>query len=211
MAELRLTKAELRNQTLRLAQLLKYLPTLQLKKALLQAEVLNAHQELEILLGRVEEQRLAVERLQPLLAADSEFDPELVKVEKVHKTFENVAGVELPKLETVEFAPIHLSLFESPAWADGLIATVKHFLVSIEKAGVGEQKLHALQKELREVSTRVNLFEKILIPRTQKAIKRIKVFLGDLEMSAIAQSKVAKEKILASRSTTPEHQEETCE
>lgn len=210
MAELRLTKAELRNQTMKLAQLLKYLPTLQLKKALLQAEVLNAQQELEILLGRVEEQRLAVERLQPLLGSDYEFDPELVKVEEVHKTYENVAGVELPKLESVQFAPIHLSLFESPAWTDGLIATVKHFLVAIEKAGVGEQKLKALQEELREVSTRVNLFEKILIPRTRQALKKIKVFLGDLEMSAIAQSKVAKEKILERRQVVPSTEEEPC-
>jgi len=199
VAEVRLTKAELRIQSLKLAQLLKYLPTLQLKKALLQAEVLNARQELEILLGRVEEQRAAVERMEPLLGADCEFDPEVVKVAAVRKSYENIAGVELPRLEGVDFEPIHLSLFETPAWADGLIAQVKQFLVAIEKAGVGQQKLEALEKELHEVSTRVNLFEKILIPRTQRAIKKIKVFLGDLQMSAIAQSKVAKEKILERR------------
>ncbi len=210
MAELRLTKAELRNQTLKLAQLLKYLPTLQLKKALLQAEVFNAQQELEILLGRVEEQRLAVERMQPLLGADFAFDPEVVRVQEVRKAYENVAGVELPRLESVEFAPISLSLFESPPWADGLVILVKQFLVAIERAGVGEQKLKALQQELREVSTRVNLFEKILIPRTQRAIKKIKVFLGDLEMSAIAQSKVAKEKILERRGQAVLDQEQPC-
>ncbi len=39
MAETKLTKNELRNQQTHLAQLEKYLPTLQLKKAMLQAEV----------------------------------------------------------------------------------------------------------------------------------------------------------------------------
>jgi V/A-type H+-transporting ATPase subunit D len=209
VAEVRLTKAELRNQLLRLAQLLKYLPTLQLKKALLQAEVLNAQQELEILLGRVEEQRVCVERLQPLLGADSEFDPDVIRIQEVHKSFENIAGVELPKLEAVQFAAIQLSLFETPAWVDGLIHVVKQFLIAIEKASIGEQKLKALQAELQEVSTRVNLFEKILIPRTQQAIRKIKVFLGDLEMSAIAQCKVAKEKILERR-RKPVLKEETC-
>ena len=39
MAQLKLTKTELRLQQVRLGQLQKYLPTLQLKKGLLQAEV----------------------------------------------------------------------------------------------------------------------------------------------------------------------------
>ena len=39
MAEVKLTKNELRGQQVRLTQLRKYLPTLQLKKAMLQSEV----------------------------------------------------------------------------------------------------------------------------------------------------------------------------
>lgn len=46
MAEIKLTKNELRAQQNRLTQLLKYLPTLQLKKAMLQLEVQEAKAEL---------------------------------------------------------------------------------------------------------------------------------------------------------------------
>ncbi len=42
MAEIKLTKNELRSQQNLLAQLEKYLPTLQLKKAMLQSEVSEA-------------------------------------------------------------------------------------------------------------------------------------------------------------------------
>jgi len=41
----------------------------------------------------------------------------------------------------------------------------------------------------------VNLFEKILIPRAKKNIKKIKVFLGDQELAAVSRAKVAKNKI----------------
>jgi V/A-type H+-transporting ATPase subunit D len=41
----------------------------------------------------------------------------------------------------------------------------------------------------------VNLFEKILIPRSQENIKKIRVFLGDQQLAAVAQAKVAKRKI----------------
>ena len=52
MAQIKLTKTELRLQQLKLAQLLKYLPTLQLKKAMLQAEVNFTQQEIETLQTR---------------------------------------------------------------------------------------------------------------------------------------------------------------
>ncbi len=53
-----------------------------------------------------------------------------------------------------------------------------------------------LEKELREVSIRVNLFEKIMIPRTKANIKKVKIFLGDMQLAAVAQAKVSKRKIL---------------
>ena len=46
MAEVKLTKNELRTQQNKLSQLQKYLPTLQLKKAMLQAEVNEARIEI---------------------------------------------------------------------------------------------------------------------------------------------------------------------
>jgi V/A-type H+-transporting ATPase subunit D len=60
---------------------------------------------------------------------------------------------------------------------------------------IAKEKKAALEKELREVSIRVNLFEKVLIPRALKNIKKIKVFLGDQELAAVSQGKVAKRKI----------------
>ena len=61
------------------------------------------------------------------------------------------------------------------------------------------EKKAALDKELREVSIRVNLFEKVLIPRSEANIKKIKVFLGDMELAAVSQAKVAKTKIEAGK------------
>ena len=40
----------------------------------------------------------------------------------------------------------------------------------------------------------MNLFDKILIPRTRKNIQLIQVYLGDSERSAVVRSKVAKRK-----------------
>ena len=97
MAEVKLTKNELRNQQVHLAQLEKYLPTLQLKKAMLQAEVNEVRHEIQRLEHDFELKRQKVDVFSPLLTTKTTIDPlKAAKIKEVHKHYENVAGVEVP-------------------------------------------------------------------------------------------------------------------
>ena len=51
-----------------------------------------------------------------------------------------------------------------------------------------------LDAALRKVTQRVNLFEKVLIPRARDNIRRIRIYLGDAERAAVVRSKIAKRK-----------------
>jgi len=197
MAQIKLTKTELRLQQLKLAQLLKYLPTLQLKKAMLQAEVNFTQQEIETLQSEFELQENKVSRFSSLFSdrATNDFFSAL-NITQVHKRYENIAGVDIPIFESVSFSPSSYSLFDTPIWYESAIDAVKKMLVTREKVKIAQEKKRALEKELREVSIRVNLFEKIMIPRAQENIKKIKIFLGDQQLAAVSQAKVAKKKII---------------
>lgn len=196
MAQIKLTKMELRDQQYKLKQLLKYLPTLQLKKAMLQTEVNNAIYEIDGLTRAYREQLESCEGFQSLLTdPEAGLIDEAAEVKEVKKRFENIAGAEIPFFEKVIFHPIEYSLFETPLWVDSAMIKIKELVTAKEKIEVVKEKKRILEKELREVSIRVNLFEKILIPRTQGHIKKIKVFLGDQELASVAQAKVAKSKI----------------
>ena len=194
---IKLTKNELRDQQYKLKQLEKYLPTLQLKKAMLQTEVNNAIYEIEKLTAVFMEQKRECESFQSLLT-----DPDAIilfqgtQVVEIEKRYENIAGAEIPFFERVQFDDTDYSLFDTPLWIDSGMEQLKQLVVEKAKIEVVEEKKMILEKELREVSIRVNLFEKILIPRTQRNIKKIKVFLGDQELASVAQAKVAKAKIL---------------
>jgi len=72
---------------------------------------------------------------------------------------------------------------------------MKRWIALHEEAKVAREKVARLEAELREVSIRVNLFEKVMIPRTMANIKKIKVFLGDQQLAAVAQAKMAKMKM----------------
>lgn len=200
MAEIKLTKTELRDQQVKLAQLRKYLPTLQLKKALLQLEV---GQMSEIILQKEKEflfLRENVENYAVLLSDIAAYEVfSAVAIQLVQKSSENIAGVDLPVFEHVVFRDPSYSLFDTPVWVDDAIAGLKKLVVAREELVVHKARHEALEKELREVSIRVNLFEKIMIPRALGNIRKIRIFLGDQQLSSIAQSKMAKRKILEKR------------
>ncbi len=197
MTEVKLTKTELRVQQLKLAQLQKYLPTLQLKKALLQIEVNQATLEIEQIMEQFTQKETALQRIAALFSersSDSFFSS--IAILEVKISHENIAGVDIPVFEDVRFAEPNYSLFDAPIWYESAMELARLFLIAREKKKVVEMKKEALEKELREVSIRVNLFEKILIPRALENIKRIKIFLGDQQLAAVSQAKVAKKKIL---------------
>jgi V/A-type H+-transporting ATPase subunit D len=202
MAEIKLTKNELRAQQIRLNQLQKYLPTLQLKKAMLQTEVADARVEInkceEVyhrLRAEVEEYSGLLTEILPIPITDA------AKVVEVKKRYENIAGIEVPYFESIAFAEFTYNLFDTPPWVDPVAKGLRGLAEAQVRIDIAEEKWKALEKELREVSIRVNLFEKILIPRALKNIKKIKVFLGDMQLAAVSQAKVAKAKIEERKAT----------
>lgn len=199
---IKFTKTELRDQQHKLTQLQKYLPTLQLKKALLQLEVelvvnaMEAEQtEFDAVYGRLN--RYAS------LFSDRDAAPlfDAVTVKNVEVRFENIAGTEVPYFEKIDFAPKDYSLFDTPFWMENAGTELEHLISSREKMKLLQERRRLLEKELRDVSIRVNLFEKILIPRTQENIRRIRIFLGDQLLAAVSQAKVSKRKILERRAS----------
>ncbi|MEC7839156.1 MAG: V-type ATP synthase subunit D [Chlamydiota bacterium] len=200
MAEIKLTKNELRSQQKKLGQLEKYLPTLQLKKAMLQLEVTEARAEIKGLRNQYRQSKDFVDEYSVLLSDNESIDlRDAANILKVHKRFENIAGVEVPYFDGIDFGEFTYLLFEAPAWVDGAIIGLRKVAEANAAVVVAEEKKAALEKELREVSIRVNLFEKVLIPRSIANIKKIKVFLGDQELAAVSQAKVAKSKIEANK------------
>lgn len=194
---IKLTKNELRSQQTRLTQFQRYLPTLQLKKAMLQFEVSLALMEIQRLKEDFAAIKARVEIFSPLLVEKVAVNVmQYADIIHVKKQYENIAGVEIPIFKAIVFREPEYFLFDTPVWTEKATEMLREMVTAREKIKIAEEKKRALEKELREVSIRVNLFEKVLIPRSQENIKKIRIFLGDQQLSAVAQAKVAKRKII---------------
>ena len=200
MADIKLTKSGLRSWQIKLKQLEKYLPTLKLKKTMLQMEVNLCTFAIEEKRKIYFEKLKLVEKFESVITLRDDGNIlNYIEKEKIEKTYENIAGIDLPTFKEVIFKDESYSLFDTPIWFDSALKKIKDLISLNENILVLQEKRTILKKELNDVSIRVNLFEKILIPRTHSNIKKIKIFLGDQELASVAQAKVAKTKILAKK------------
>jgi V/A-type H+-transporting ATPase subunit D len=81
-----------------------------------------------------------------------------------------------------------------PHWVDRVVEDLKRVVELRLRQQVERQRLRLLEAGVKKVTQRVNLFDKVLIPRARGNIKRIKIFLGDAERASVINSKLAKAK-----------------
>ena len=194
MPKIRLTKTELKKQKEELARYVQYLPTLQLKQQQLQAEVSKIHRNMEEERAAIEGVKKEIDHWIAVFAEGAGIE-KLVSVEKVTTTEGNVAGVDIPVFKEVVFKVEEYDLIWTPLWVDDGIVAVKNVLVRKAKIKVMEAQLVLIREELRITTQRVNLFEKVKIPEKQENIRKIHIFLGDMDTAAVVTGKIAKEKI----------------
>jgi V/A-type H+/Na+-transporting ATPase subunit D len=195
MAKLRLTKNELKKQKDALKRFRQYLPTLLLKKQQLQTEILKLHSEMEKLKQEKAFLKAEVYKWVDVFAERIEIK-ELVGIENVITESGNIAGIEIPVFVSVAFKEKEYDLFTTPLWVDYGIEALKKAMTLNARTAVLRVQDRMVREELRITTQRVNLFEKVMIPQTRERIKKIQIYLGDMQTAAVVTGKIAKEKIV---------------
>lgn len=196
MAEkIKKTRPELLRQRRQLAMFQRFLPTLVLKKQQIQSEILKVRTERD----RLDRQMADKIRLSDgwaTLFSESLPGPvtRLVKVKNIQRGIRNVAGIKLPVVAGVEYEISDFSRLSTPPWVDAGLEFLKELLELREKVKVLHEQEELLHQELRKVTQRVNLFEKVKIPQAKDNIRLIRVSLAEEQTAAVGRSKIAKGK-----------------
>ena len=194
MERIKHTKNELKRQKDDLKRFIRYLPTLTLKKQQLQIEIiriLHATGELE---RKIEIERESVYKWVAVFAEEAHIE-KLIGVEKVHLSTGNIAGIDIPVFQKVDFREASYDIIKTPLWVDYGITAVKELTALRAEYQVLEEQLGIIRQELRITTQRVNLFEKIKIPQARENIRRISIFLDDLQTASVVTGKISKNKI----------------
>jgi V/A-type H+-transporting ATPase subunit D len=196
MAEkIKKTRPELLRQRQQLSMFQRFLPTLVLKKQQIQAEILKVRNERQKLDDQLKER---IAQIGHWAALFSESLPgaitRLVEVKDIQRGIKNVAGIKLPVLNKVEYEVKDFSRFATPPWIDAGLNLLKELLELRETVKVLHEQEDLLQQELRKITQRVNLFEKVKIPSAKENIRLIRVALAEEQTAAVGRAKIAKSK-----------------
>lgn len=195
---IRLTRLELKRQRDALARYERFLPTLKLKQQQLQLFMRQWLAARRKALAELEAAEGGFRPLAALLADPPGFDLEGACRPAELLTAElNVAGVSLPVLEAVRFEEARYSLFATPPWVDRVLGASRELARLRAALDILERQRLLVERELTRVTQRVNLFEKVMIPETREAIRRIRIALGDEMTAAVVRAKIAKAKLTA--------------
>ena len=194
MAGVKLTKIELKKQKDSLKRFRRYLPTLYIKKQLLQKEVARINEQIELIKKAEKSIHESVAPWQGVFCEQADLG-KLVSMKEIITILDNIAGIDIPVLESVKIETEPYDFFETPLWIDSAVLVIKELLELKIRISVLETQKKLLSEELRITSQRVNLFEKVKIPETVDSISRINIYLGDLQTVAAGWARMAKKKI----------------
>ena len=194
MAKVSLSKSSLSLQSQQLKSYQQFLPSLDLKRKQLMGERARALVALRDLHDRLAAVRQRVAETLPMLADRGLDLTGLVRVEDVGLGRENVMGTWLPTLAEMKVAVRPYGYLSKPHWVEPLIEALTESARLQVEATLAKRRMALLDQAVRTVTQRVNLFDKVLIPRTRANIKRIRIALSDAERAAVARSKIAKKK-----------------
>jgi V/A-type H+-transporting ATPase subunit D len=192
MAKIKLTKNELKKQKDSLKMFQRYLPTLMLKKQQLQGEIRLTELRLKELHDQKERLDESFKTWIAVFGEQGVFTDDILKITKLKTGHGNIAGVAIPIFEGAEFEVTPYDLFNMPLWLDTAVEKMSQALLLDLEAEIVEEQRKRLDHELRITTQRVNLFEKVKIPETKGSIKKIQVYLGDQQTSAVVRGKIAK-------------------
>ena len=192
----KLNKGEMSRQREQLRLLERLLPSLDMKRRQLTVQrdkEREAHRAVEAERDALDRQ---IGRELPMLADTGVDLTGLVRVVDVELTEQNVVAVRLPVLGQVHYATGHYSPLGRPFWVDVTVERLRQACRLYLQSQVAAERLRRVEAAVLRVTQRVNLFERVLIPRARRTISQIRLHLGESERAAVVQAKLSKAKRL---------------
>jgi len=197
MAKLALNKSSLARESTQLAEYRRFLPSLELKRLQITAERAKAKETLARLEQHYEQRFADLAAALPMLANKHVPLEGLVRLKGVERSEQNLSGTVLPILGEIDVEVEPYSLLARPHWVDPYVDGMRELLRLNLKREVARGRIDKLIEAEAVISRRVNLFEKVLIPRAERNIKKIRMALADAERDAVVRAKISKRKTAA--------------
>lgn len=172
------------------------LPVFEMKEQQLKGVVQTIEDGISVLQDDIQNTNEEIKKWVAVMAEEGVELSALVKVDRVITEQQELVGVRVENYVDIHFEKKELDYFTTPLWVDAALEVVmdqktKHTILAIE-----QKKLELLREELAEARRMKNALKEVFIPETVGLIRKIEIYLGDLERLAIGCAKLVKKKKL---------------
>ena len=177
------------------------LPIFEMKEQQLKGIVQALEQGISILKKDIEETSEEIKSWVAVMAEEGVELSNLVKVDRINTEEHEIAGVTVQTFMDIQFERTKLDYYTSPLWVDAAIEVVTDQKTKCTMLEIEQKKLQLLQEELAEARRMKNALKEVFIPETVHSIRKIEIYLGDVERLAIGCAKLVKKKKLKKKTT----------
>jgi V/A-type H+-transporting ATPase subunit D len=170
------------------------LPVFEMKEQQLKESVQMVEHSIDRLSKAIEATNTSTKQWAAVMAENTIDLSNIVRVEKVLTKKKEIAGVTIEEFKDITFRNDEIDLFNTPLWIDSAIIAIQdqktdYAIIEIEKLN-----LERLHEELAEARRMKNALKEVFIPETKENIRKIEIYLGDVERLAIGCAKLVKKK-----------------
>lgn len=169
-------------------------PVFEMKEQKLKEVVRTVENSIVRLEDSIEEINEETKKWVAVMAEETVDLSKLVKVDHVVSDKREIAGVAIEEFEDIVFKNVEVDLFNTPLWLDAAIEVLKDQKTNRTLVEVEKQNLQMLREELLEARRMKNALLEVFIPETAESIRKIEIYLGDVERLAIGCAKLVKKK-----------------
>jgi V/A-type H+-transporting ATPase subunit D len=169
-------------------------PVFEMKEQKLKEVVRTVENSIVRLEDSIEEINEETKKWVAVMAEETVDLSKLVKVDHVVSDKREIAGVAIEEFEDIVFKNVEVDLFNTPLWLDAAIEVLQDQKTNRTLVEVEKRNLQMLREELLEARRMKNALLEVFIPETAESIRKIEIYLGDVERLAIGCAKLVKKK-----------------
>jgi V/A-type H+-transporting ATPase subunit D len=172
------------------------LPVFEMKEQQLKEVVQGIENNIVRLQEAIAQVNAEVQKWVAVMAGEGPDLSELLRVSRIVTERREVAGVTIEEFEDIVYEDLEADPFGTPLWVDAALEVLRdqqtnHILLEMEK-----RNLELLREELAEARRMKNALKEVFIPEARENIRKIEIYLGDVERLAIGCAKLVKKKKL---------------
>lgn len=177
------------------------LPVFEMKEQQLKKIVQGIENSIIRLEAAIEATRTEVAKWVAVMADHNTDMQQFVNVNEITTRSREVAGIPIKEFVEIKFEDVAIDMMETPLWLDTAVDVIIDQKTQSVMLQFEYEKLEALKEELAEARRMKNALKEVFIPETQQNIRKIEIYLGDVERLAIGCAKLIKKKKESNRLT----------